>query len=88
MTPFDITFNTGRLYTKEGQVIRAVETGDTIQFADFSRMIYGEIPSSGTFEGPDDFIQYVMRAYDYGHYHMVVPTLERDPNQPVRRRTL
>lgn len=42
---FRTTWNTGRLYTREGQIMVAAQLDDgTILFADLSRMIDGHMP--------------------------------------------
>lgn len=68
----DIQFNTGRLYTAEGQVIRAVfnQEAEVIHFADFSRACNGTIqaPSHTTFRTPGGLAQFVMSHYDRGEY--------------------
>ena len=67
----EIKFNTGRLYTREGQVIRAIQVDDgTILFADDSRQIDGRLAAPKfsdvtTFEGLRD---YVMLRYDHNEY--------------------
>ncbi len=72
MSITDVTFNTGRRYTKEGQVIRTRFLPDleTVVFADFSRMIYGEFPLSSinTFRTPGGLAAKVMEFYDRGGY--------------------
>lgn len=69
----DIHFNTGRLYTKEGQVIRAVWDKDkeVVHFADFSRAINGTIQAPEraiTFRTPGGLAAWVMERYDRGEY--------------------
>lgn len=58
------TFNTGRPYTAQGQIIRAaqLENGRII-FADMSRGIDGILP-----EGTELSQSSIMRAYDAGCY--------------------
>jgi hypothetical protein len=68
----DIQFNTGRLYTVEGQVIRALydAEAEVIHFADFSRACNGtiQVPSNTTFRTPGGLAQFVMSRYDRGEY--------------------
>jgi len=67
----EIKFNTGRKYTAQGQVIRAIQVDDgTILFADDSRGIDGRLAKPrfddvNTFEG---LRNYVMFRYDAGEF--------------------
>lgn len=73
----DLTFNTSRLYTAEGQVIRATfdpETGEVL-FDDFSRMISGRYNVTDLAfcrawwpDHIDLLAKSVMRHYDEGTY--------------------
>ena len=69
-----ITFNTGRLYTAEGQIITARYDAqdEKIYFTDHSRMIADQM-----IDHPDDhwrpmtelrLAETVMKAYDHGRY--------------------
>jgi len=89
----DIQFNTSRLYTKEGQIIRAVTQEDgSIIFHDFSRMGSGRIARPQ--REPDSDYQcasLVVTAYDLGLYDSYVhpdeePKFERD--RPIKRYVL
>lgn len=62
-----ITFNTGRKYTNEGQVITATLHGDgVVTFMDHSRMIDGEFgPITPAQELTENL---VMAMYDNGTY--------------------
>ena len=64
----DVTFNTGRLYTKEGQVIRATFDGQIVRFSDFSRMVSGEFPYQRHDDTDASFVRLVMTAYDHSIY--------------------
>lgn len=69
----DIHFNTGRLYTKQGQIIRAVwdKDNEVIHFADFSRACHGSIvaPSwSVDFKSPGDLAYHVVNCYNRREY--------------------
>lgn len=77
----DIQFNTGRLYTHEGQIIRAIwnEDAETIHFADFSRACHGTIsvPERAiTFRTPGGMAAYVMERYDRGDYQRTLESTE------------
>jgi hypothetical protein len=76
-----ITFNTGRLYTKAGQIITAEWDADReqIHFNDHSRMITGtvEAPSWDTFfTTPGGLAAYLMARYDRLEYQMTPECLE------------
>ena len=63
------TFNTGRQYTAEGQVITVEVLEDKILFKDHSRYIYGEIAWTGNRELTKAAVeQLVMSNYDVGNY--------------------
>ena len=69
----DIHFNTGRSYTADGQIIRAIwdEDAETIHFADFSRACHGTIAAptwAMSFHTPGGLALHVMEAYDRGNY--------------------
>ena len=66
----DVFFNTYRLYTKEGQVIRARREPDgSILFADFSRQCDGRIKKPMIEDSTEyGFVDRVMNAYDRGTY--------------------
>ncbi len=69
----DIHFNTGRLYTKDGQIIRAVWDAEkeVVHFADFSRAINGSIEAptyAAGFTRPGSLAMFVMERYDRGAY--------------------
>lgn len=72
----DITFNTKRLYTEEGQVIRATTQPDgSVKFHDFSRMVGGTIKAPDPRlafltedETPHAFMTRVMQCYDQGRF--------------------
>lgn len=84
----DITFNTGRLYTKDGQIIRVVWDKDAgkIHFNDHSRMI------TGTIDAPDKsftdawmLASHVMGRYDQYDYRWSgeAAQLRRDPDASI-----
>lgn len=60
-----LSFNTGRLYGREGQRIVAVCDGETVIFRDFDRMIIGALPASVI---GDVTPRRIMQAYDRGAY--------------------
>jgi hypothetical protein len=62
-----IHFNTGRLYTKEGQRITAIKLGARVWFQDHDRMIIGTFHTALA----DDKLteRMVMEAYDHNRYH-------------------
>ena len=69
------TFNTGRLYTNEGQVITVDwdPASCVVLFNDHSRMISGETELSLGFRyqganGPRNLIRALMAKYDAGQY--------------------
>jgi len=65
-----ITFNTGRLYTPEGQIITALLMRGHIIFHDTSRGISGTIalPKLYTILTPAELERHVMSQYDIGAY--------------------
>jgi hypothetical protein len=68
-----ITFNTGRLYTKEGQVVSAQfdECEEKIWFNDHSRGVWGCIDAPNkAFRTPGGLADYVMARYDRHEYKM------------------
>ena len=83
----DITFNTGRLYAKEGQVIRAVfdDQACVVRFNDFSRMVSGEFPYQRHNNSHFDLARAVMVAYDHGIYNYTREVPSRDPDAEIRR---
>jgi hypothetical protein len=69
-TKMKYKWNTKRLYTKEGQKMRAETQADgTILFADDSRCIDGRIRTP-LYPITNEFLfrDYVMNAYDHNHY--------------------
>lgn len=65
------TFNTGRGYTSEGQVITAaVVEGRDVYFNDHSRCIWGKLDELYPYKHPDAILleEFVMGAYDHGRY--------------------
>lgn len=69
----DIHFNTGRLYTSQGQIMRAMweQDSEVIHFADFSRACHGTIPCptyAAEFTRPGSLARFVMEHYDRGGY--------------------
>lgn len=66
------TWNTGRLYGREGQRIAAtvIEEKAKIVFADLDRHVDGEIPLSRRGKDWDAYAieKLVMTAYDFGNY--------------------
>lgn len=83
----DITFNTGRLYTKDGQIIRAIFTDNVVRFSDFSRMVSGEFPLQRPAVSPQEFARVVMVAYDHSIYTWTreAPARTDDPIHQMRR---
>jgi hypothetical protein len=82
-----IQFNTGRLYTQEGQVIVATNDGTTIQFHDTSRMVAGWIECNEFTRDltSTELAKHVMHCYDRGMYR-IAPAHEaplRDHAAPV-----
>ena len=70
---FTITFNTGREYSPEGQVITVRQDIDNetleqagVLFHDHTRGIWGKIDY--TYTANHDLQGFVMRHYDAGHY--------------------
>ena len=63
-------WNTGALYTDEGQIIVAELLADRIIFRDFSRMIWGAInlPKYMTIRTPYALREYVDSAYLHNRY--------------------
>lgn len=61
-------FNTGRLYTKEGQIIRVEIADGRCWFYDESRGIAGSIEWN-RYDGPSqrEVQEIVMQAYDHGN---------------------
>lgn len=86
MNTTDLTFNTGRLYTKEGQVIRAVfdESAGVVRFSDFSRMVDGEFPYQRYNNSDFDIARAVMVAYDHGIYTRTREAPRRDPDAKIK----
>ena len=66
------TWNTGRLYTPNGQQITALLTEGRLLFKDHSRLICGEItePYDGS-----DLQTFVMKHYDANRYAMSVEAI-------------
>lgn len=60
-----IEFNTGRYYSPEGQLIKAILIDNKIYFKDMSRQVEGVL--FGRFETVTPFI--VLANYDRGYYH-------------------
>jgi len=68
-----ITFNTGRLYTAEGQRIAATEVEGKIYFCDVDRMI------SGVITVPCKLVEaQIMECYDRNEYQGVCNPILRD----------
>lgn len=86
MSTTDLTFNTMRLYTQEGQVIRAVfdDQACVVRFNDFSRMVSGEFPYNRHNNSDFDLARAVMVAYDHGIYTYTREAPRRDPAAEVR----
>lgn len=77
-----ISFNTGRLYTQEGQVITAEINEDAeVNFVDHSRMIAGSFiapPFRGDLPDPERRLaRIVMSAYDHHEYRPTSGKLSR-----------
>lgn len=78
LTMLDLTFNTSRMYARDGQVIRATYDPATLElrFDDFSRMISGVFRDVSTSPDqlarwerfPEIFARAVMHRYDAGGY--------------------
>lgn len=92
----DIHFNTGRLYTKEGQIIRAIwdKENEVIHFADFSRLCHGSIAAptwSIDFTTPGGFAYHVINCYDRRAYKATLESAQllmgtgRDMNAKVHQ---
>lgn len=67
----DIVFNTGRLYTANGQIVRALwdQENEVVHFADFSRGCNGSIDAPTweiSFKTPGGLAKWVMERYDRG----------------------
>lgn len=69
---WNISWNTGRKYTNDGQIIHARRNSDgTIVFADLSRGIDGEIQGSAMTTATateTEFKAFVLKHYDAGDY--------------------
>lgn len=87
-----VTFNTGRLYTAQGQIITALwdTRAQRIHFRDHSRMINGTInapepPVEWGTNIPKSIARHVMILYDRLEYEMTVEslTIERDPDAMI-----
>lgn len=79
----DITFNTGRLYQSDGQVIRAVfdDQSGKVVFNDFSRGIWGAIdPGLISMDSERAAARGIMRQYDLGNYDW--PRMQALPKTP------
>jgi hypothetical protein len=63
----EFTFNTGRLYQNDGQIINVETTPDRIYFYDESRMIAGSF-EAGNLSGEREVREAVMFCYDRGIY--------------------
>ena len=65
-----LTFNTGRQYTRSGQIVVAEYDEDKkeIRFNDTSRMIHGKFPADPLWDNQNEFARAVMRGYD-GHFY-------------------
>lgn len=68
-----VHFNTGRLYTAQGQIILASwePENEVIHFADFSRACHGTIACptfAAHFTRPGPLAEFVMNRYDRGEY--------------------
>ena len=61
-----ITWNTGRLYARNGQPIAAGIVGDMICFVDYARCVYGCYPVAE--QSDTDLARDVMRHYDSNKY--------------------
>lgn len=82
-----ITFNTGRLYTAEGQVITAELHDDRVLFKDHSRLICGEVvePYPRPLTSLDHFVRWVMHRYDSNQYRMSVDAIGLDRAETVEK---
>lgn len=75
------TFNTGRRYSADGQIIEMEITADGIRFKDTTRLVFGWFPLS--FEDVDftkhpefiklDLERLVLSRYDAGHFEEIAP---------------
>ena len=78
---FHCTFNTGRYYAPEGQVIAAIYCAKSrrILFADVSRCINVVIDTNGEdLSDPVHLQRYLMNCYDNGDYRYARDGVERD----------
>jgi len=84
----DTQWNTGRLYSAEGQIIRATYDGaETILFHDFTRMISGEIIVSifaGRIETEEKLRRVVLSYYDDNRYRETPASYQFSRTQPRR----
>lgn len=83
------TFNTGRLYTAEGQIITARydAADEMIYFTDHSRMIHDQqITCSIAPRDTEDLARKTMRAYDNSRftYAPFEKRVKRDESAPVQ----
>lgn len=80
-----VTFNTGRLYQAEGQIITAEARGDRVLFKDHSRLICGEWqhPQPGNYGTPTEFAEYVLLQYDFGLYRMSIEAIGLEPSDTI-----
>jgi hypothetical protein len=69
-TPARHEWNTGRLYTAEGQRIIAEVTATGVHFYDMSRGVGGTValPTYSTLSDTYSVRQHVMAAYDHNRY--------------------
>jgi hypothetical protein len=69
-TQMTYEWNTGRLYTEKGQIIKATLDGDIVTFTDYSRMIDGSfrVYNPRTIQAPYQLQEVVMFFYDRGFY--------------------
>jgi hypothetical protein len=79
-----VTFNTGRLYTRSGQIIVAEYDDGEIRFNDVSRMISGKFSSPNSW-GDDQklFIREVMHGYDKHQYKWCGNAPKYDPSATI-----
>lgn len=59
-----MTFNTGRMYARNGQEIQAIARDGRILFRDVSRMIAGEVKTTIEPESLEQLRALVMAGYD------------------------